>query len=85
MTCWANRRVVLEGLLDDAPSVLRVQPGGRGLERRADASAEAAFGEAVRSAEAASREESAAGQLREAWGCVNVMRPDLVKAYVQAI
>jgi hypothetical protein len=46
---WANsQRLVLEGLLDDALSVLRVEPGGRGLERRADASAEAAFGEAVR-------------------------------------
>jgi hypothetical protein len=33
-----SQRVVLAGLLDDALSVLRVQPDGRGLERRADAS-----------------------------------------------
>jgi hypothetical protein len=86
VTVWANsRRVVLEGLLDDALSVLRVQPGGRGLERRADASAEAAFGDAVRSAEAVPGARSAAGQLREAWGCVHALRPDPVKAYAQAI
>ncbi len=83
---WANtRRVALSGLLDDALSMLRVQPGGRGLERRADTSAEAAFGEAVHSADAAPTAGSAAGQLREAWGCVYALRPDAVKAYAQAI
>jgi hypothetical protein len=83
---WANSRwVVLERLLDDTLSVLRVEQGGGGLERRADASAEAAFGEAVRSAEAASGAGSAAGQLREAWGCVYALRPDPVKAYGLAI
>jgi hypothetical protein len=83
---WANaRRGVLSELLDDALSVLRVDPDGVGLERRADASASSAFGEAVRSAEAASGTGSAAGQLREAWGCVHALRPDPVKAYAQAI
>jgi hypothetical protein len=83
---WANsQRVMLAGLLDDALSVLRVEPGGGGLERRADASAEAAFGEAVRSAEGASGAGSAAAQLREAWGCVHALRPDPVKAYAQAV
>lgn len=83
---WANaRREVLSGLLDDAFSVLRVGPDGVGLERRADASAESAFGEVVRSAEAAAGAGSAAGQLRAAWGCVHALRPDPVKAYAQAI
>ncbi len=77
--------MALSGLLDDALSVLRVEPGGGGLERRADASAEAAFGEAVRSAKAAAGAGSAAVQLREAWGCVHTLRPDPVKAHAQAI
>lgn len=68
---WVDaRRRLLTSLLDDARSVLRVQPGGRGLERRSDAAAEAAFTEAVRSSEGASAAGSAAEQLRTAWGCV---------------
>jgi hypothetical protein len=83
---WADyRRMVLVGLLDDALSVLRVQPSGRGLERRSGAAAEAAFGEAVRSAEAAPVAGSAAGQVREAWGCVYALHPDPVKGYAQAV
>ena len=83
---WADsQRKELSGLLDDALSALRVQPGGRGLERRADVSAEAAFGEAVRSAAAATAAGSAAVLLREAWGCVHALHPDPVKAYAQAI
>jgi hypothetical protein len=83
---WADaQRETLSGLLDDSLSVLRLQRGGRCLERRADALAEAEFGQAVRSAEAAAGAGSAAGQLREAWGCVYALRPDPVKAYAQAI
>jgi hypothetical protein len=83
---WAaSRRVVLAGLLDDALSVLRVQSGGLGLERRADAMAEAAFVEAVRSAQAAPGAGSAASQLRDAWGCVYALGPDPVKGYALAI
>jgi hypothetical protein len=83
---WADaRRGLLTGLLDDARSVLRMQPGGRGLERRSDAAAEAAFTEAVRSAEGASAAGSAAEQLRTAWECVHALHPDPVKAYALAI
>ena len=72
-------------MLDDARSVLRVQSGGRGLERRSDAAAEAALIEAVRSAEGAAAAGSAAEQLRTAWGCVYALHPDPVKGYALAI
>jgi len=85
-TEWlTGRRVELDRLLGDALSVLRVQAGGRGLERRSDALAEAAFGEVIRSAEAARDAGSAARQLREAWGCVYALHPDPAKGYAQAI
>ena len=80
-----KRRAELRGLLDDARSALRVKADGRGLERRADVMAEAAFGEAVDSAEAASDAGSAAEHLRAAWGCVHALSPDPGKAYAEAI
>ena len=57
-------------LLGDALSVLRVQLGGRGLERRSEAFAEAAFSEAVKAAEGLPAAGSATGHLRAAWDCV---------------
>jgi hypothetical protein len=83
---WVTgRRSELDRLLGDALSVLRVQPDGRGLERRSDALAELALGEASRSAEAVPSTGSAVRQLREAWGCVYALHPDPVKGYSQAI
>lgn len=83
---WVKgRRTLLDRVFGDSLSVLRVQPGGRGLERRSDALAEVAFGETAASAEAAPDAGSAAGQLREAWGCVYALRPDPVKGYWLAV
>lgn len=83
---WADgRRRVLSGLLDDALSVLRVRADGRGLERRSDASSEAAFTEAAQSATTALDAGSAARQLRAAWECVHALRADPVKAYAEAV
>jgi hypothetical protein len=85
-TAWVTgRRAELDRLFGDARSVMRVQPGGRGLERRSDALAELALGEAVGSAEAAPDAGSAAGQLRVAWGCVYALRPHPVKGYSLAV
>jgi hypothetical protein len=75
----------LQELLDDARSALRVREDGRGLERRAEAAAEVAFGAAMESAEAASGAGSAAEHLQTAWGCVHQLRPDPGKAYGEAI
>ena len=75
----------LEELLDDARSVLRVQEDGRGLERRADVVAEAAFIAGVGNAEAASGAGSAATHLWAAWECVHALRPDPGKAYGESI
>jgi hypothetical protein len=83
---WSDgRRGVLSGLLDDSLSVLRVRADGRGLERRSDVSSEAAFAEAVRSAETVVEAGSAARQLRTAWQCVYALHPDPVKAYAEAV
>jgi hypothetical protein len=80
-----SRQTSLRRLLDDSLSVLRVRRDGRGLERRADVMTEAAFGEAVKSAEAAPAAGSAGSHLRAAWGAVYSFRPDPVKAYSEAI
>lgn len=83
---WASRkRQDLVALLDDSLSVLRVRGDSRGLERRADALSEAAFAESLKVADAASAVGSAAAHLRTAWGCVYALRPDPVRAYVEAI
>lgn len=83
---WLHlQRRELAALLDDSLSVLRIREDGRGLERRADAQSEAAFGAAVKVAESASAAGSAASHLRTAWGCVYALRPDPVKAYAEAI
>jgi hypothetical protein len=80
-----ERHDQLQQLLDDVQSVLRVRADGRGLERRADLMAEAAFEAAVEGAEAASWAGSADRHLRAAWGCVHALRPDPEKAYGEAI
>jgi hypothetical protein len=80
-----GRRGQLQRLLDDALSVLRVREDGRGLERRADVMAEAAFEAAVQTAEDASRAGSAAEHLRRAWDCVHALHPDPGKAYWEAV
>jgi hypothetical protein len=83
---WADgRRTALASLLDDALSVLRIRPGGRGLERRADPDAEAAFEEAVTGAEGVAAAGSAAAHLRVAWGAVHALHPDPAKGYSEAI
>jgi hypothetical protein len=78
-------RVRLEEMLDDARSVLRVREDGRGLERRADVVAEAAFMAAVGSAKAASGAGAATGHLRAAWECVHALKPDPGNAYFEAV
>lgn len=81
----AEQRKELVGLLDDALSALRVQAHGRGLERRADAVAEAAHAEAVASADTAANAGSAAAHLRTSWTCLHALHPDPGKAYSEAI
>ena len=81
----ARLRATLGRLLHDALSVLRLRADGRGLERRSDVLAEAAFTEAVKGAEAALDAGSAATHLRAAWGCVYALHPDPGKAYGEAI
>jgi hypothetical protein len=79
---WRSR---LEQLLDDARSALRVREDGRGLERRADVAAEAAFVAAVGNAKAASGAGSAAEHLWAAWECVHALRPVPGNAYFEAV
>lgn len=78
-------RAALEEMLDDARSVLRVREDGTGLERRADAVAEAAFITAAGNAEAASEAGSAAEHLWAAWECLHALKPVPGNAYFEAV
>jgi hypothetical protein len=83
---WAdNKRKMLQGLLDDALSVLKVRPDGLGLEGRPDPDAERAFGEAVGASEKAPAAGSAAMHLRAAWNAVHAVHPDPGRGYGEAI
>jgi len=77
-------RAELARLLEDSP-VLRMRPGGDGLERWSGVLAEEAFAEAVRSAVMTERAGSADGHLRKAWECVHAPAPDPVRAYWEAV
>ena len=83
---WAHgRRDALVRLLDDALSVLRLRPDSRGLERRSEQGAEAAFKDATSAAEGTTAAGSAAAHLRTSWAAVHALHPDPPKGYGEAI
>jgi hypothetical protein len=80
-----KHRVALQQLLDDALSAYTISPDGRGLERRADATARAALDAAVSSASASSYLGSAADHLVAAWTSAYAIRPDYSKSYSESV
>lgn len=82
---FSKERDLLQDLLYEARSALRVRGDGRGLERRSDATAEAAYGQALASVSSARDTGSSAEHLRAAWEYTYALKDDPVRAYSEAI
>jgi hypothetical protein len=82
---FSKERDLLQDLLYEARSALRVREDGRGLERRSDETAEAAYGQALASASSGLDIGSSAEHLRAAWEYAHALKDDPVRAYSEAI